>query len=127
MVGVDLVLTYECETCGYLPRKQAHMVQPLMVQSADDGLIVLREASVYGGTLDALRGGRGRRGNGDRAHGWGAEGGALAGDVEALDRRRVRVPTLGRTESRRYRASKAIARFPPVVLWRAGSRALGEP
>ncbi len=58
----------------------------------------------------------------------GAEGGALAGgDVEALDRRRVRVPTLGRTESRRYRASKAIARFPPVVLWRAGSRALGEP
>ncbi|MDR7111428.1 hypothetical protein J2X03_001292 [Microbacterium trichothecenolyticum] len=51
-VRVDLVWDYQRETCGYLPREQAFRLQPLVVQAADDGLIVLREASLYGGTPD---------------------------------------------------------------------------
>ncbi|NYE19607.1 hypothetical protein [Microbacterium immunditiarum] len=51
-VRVDLVWDYQRETCGYLPREQAYRLQPLVIQEADDGLIVLREASLYGGTLD---------------------------------------------------------------------------
>ena len=49
-VRVDLVWGYERETCGYLPREQAYRLQPLVVQAADDGLLVFRQAALYGGT-----------------------------------------------------------------------------
>lgn len=51
-VRVDLVWGYERETCGYLPREQAYRLQPLVVQAADDGLLVFRQASLYGGTSE---------------------------------------------------------------------------
>ena len=51
-VRVDLVWGYERETCGYLPREQAYRLQPLVIQAADDGLLVFRQAALYGGTPD---------------------------------------------------------------------------
>ena len=51
-VRIDLVWEYDRETCGYLPREQAYRLQPMVIQAADDGLIVLREAALYGGSPD---------------------------------------------------------------------------
>lgn len=51
-VRVDLILGYERETCGYLPREQAYRIQPLVRQANDDGILVFRNAAMYGGTSE---------------------------------------------------------------------------